>query len=322
MANSEYMILAKDVDYKRLINTHCALCEKIDGVPGIFGRTKITMSRQGKPISSVKHLEEVIDRHLPKGVQIIGELHVPGEPFKVSSGKVRGLRQCPDIVLGVWDVVFNNLPDLPYNLRFIYGADILSKLSVESGGKIFQVPVKYTFGATPEHYERAVLGFYEDLRLNFKRRMAEFKPGSALSCVGEPEGVIIRPAGESYRTGRSWGLQRYVPKPTADLRVIGFYEATANKDMAFLGDMYVKGEGMRAIGALIVKFHGEDVKVGPGALTHKERRAFYENPSLILDKIIKVKYKKDPTYEALREPTFVEIRHDKTIADDEEPING
>ena len=317
MATSEHMILAKNIEAKK-IPKYAAMSEKIDGVPGIFGRSKIAMSRQGKPITSVQHIEHTIDKIVPRDIQIIGELHIPGAPFKYSSGKVRKNEQSPDIHLGIWDVVLLNKPDAVYMERIHYLDSILDDLFDVSLGKIDKIPMQNAWFDDYDDAMNKIKAYYETLRTPFKRRVIEFAPETPLSGVGEPEGVIIRDLYDVYRTGRSWGFQRYVVKPTIDLRVCALAEATANKRMEFLGDTFEKGEGLRAIGALWVNFKGTLVKVGPGAMTHKERRLFWLTPELIHGKIIKVQYKTDPTYDALREPTYVEIRDDKTIADTEE----
>lgn len=319
MATSEHMILAKNIEAKKLPK-YVAMSEKIDGVPGIFGRNKIAMSRQGKHITSVGHIEHTIDKIMPRDIhQIIGELYIPGAPFKYSSGKVRkSYQQDLGINLGIWDVVLLNEPDAIYKERMDYLDSILEDLFDDSAGKIHKIPVQ---NAQFDNYDDAmykIKAYYETLRMPFKKRVIEFAPETPLSGAGEPEGVIVRDLYGVYRRGRSWGFQRHVVKPTLDLRVCALAEATANKRMEFLGDTFEKGEGLRAIGALWVNFKGTLVKVGPGAMTHKERRSLWLTPELIHGKIIKVQYKADPTYDALREPTYVCIRDDKTIADGEE----
>lgn len=317
MAISEHMILAKNIEAKKLFK-YAAMSEKIDGVPGIFGRNKIAMSRQGKPITSVRHIEHTIDKIVPRDIQILGELYIPGAPFKYSSGKVRKNEQNLDIHLGIWDVVLLNKPDAVYRERMCYLDSIIDDLFDGSIGKIDKIPTHNTWFYDYDDAMAQIKAFYETLREPFKKRVLEFAPETPLSGVGEPEGVIVRDLYDVYRRGRSWGFQRYVVKPTLDLRVCALAEATANKRMEFLGDTFEKGEGLRAIGALWVNFNGTLVKVGPGKMSHKERRLFWLTPELIHGKIIKVQYKSDPTYDALREPTYVCIRDDKTIADGED----
>jgi hypothetical protein len=310
------MILAKNIDYKRVVGIPCVMTEKLDGVPGIFGQAKLTMSRQGKYIQSIKHIEHIIDKVVPKNMEILGEIHEPGQPFKVSSGKVRSLKhQFPELHLGIWDVYFPKEPDLEYSMRFLYATHILEELEHKSNGLIFKIPGKVLHEDTIDGVEKSIKAYYEELKDTHKNRVIKFAPERPLSEVGEPEGIIVRPMHLPYTRGRSWGLLRYVPKPTLDLRVVDLEEATANKPMVFLNEHYMKDQGLSAVGAIWVDYKGERVKVGPGAMTHKERREYWNNPELILNKIIEIKYKEDPTYKALREPTFVALRLDKDETD-------
>lgn len=260
----------------------------------------------------------MIDVILPKGIQLIGELHIPGAPFKESSGCVRRDAQCPELALGIWDVVFLNEPDLGYADRFLKVLNVLRELYENSNGLIFTIPSKVIMVGSTGDAEKVVKDYYEHLRVMYKDRVLKFRPETPLREVGEPEGVIARLAGETYRRGRSWGLQRYVPKPTADLRVKGLIEATANKSMTFLNCQYEESQGLSAVGSLLVDYYGELVKVGPGAMSHVERRQYWCNPEMIVDKIIQVQYKADPTYNALREPTFMCLRLDKDKSECEE----
>ncbi len=126
---------------------------------------------------------------------------------------------------------------------------------------------------------------------------------------------MIRIEDEPYKYGRSWGMMRYVVHPTIDLRVVGVEEATAKKRMKFLGQWYEKGDGLGAVGRIVVSYKGNEIGVGPGAMSHADRRFFWSNQSDLVGQIIKIKYKRDDTYEALRQPTFVAIHPDKTTPD-------
>ena len=126
---------------------------------------------------------------------------------------------------------------------------------------------------------------------------------------------MIRTHDEPYKLGRSWGMMRYVEKPTIDLRVCGFLDAKANKDMVFLGERYSKGVSLGAVGKIICEYKGGSIGVGPGCMTHKERRCYFMHPEKLIGQIIKVQYKHDDSYNALRQPTFVCIHHDKTTPD-------
>lgn len=89
-------------------------------------------------------------------------------------------------------------------------------------------------------------------------------------------------------------------------RQVGFEEAV---------DKYGKPKGM--VGRLDVLYKGKVVGVGPGALTHKERKDLWESVRKGEQKIAiaEIKYMPDDTYEALRQATFVRWRPDKETPD-------
>ena len=301
--SGDIMILAKDVDYRRMAKRGCYLSEKIDGVPGIFERGKPVLSRQGKPILSVPHIDDVIQSYLNDDLApvVVGELYVPGKPFKVSSGVIR--RQTPqleeDIKLHIWDVYFPNEPDLGFHARVVKASPWIRQL-LRASPLIEEPQVVWTLPETAKDAEEIVLRYFDALVMDRPYR---------------PEGVIIRTHDEPYKLGRSWGLMRYVEKPTIDLEVLAFEEATANKKMTFLGEEFRKGDGLRAVGKIFVRYNHEIVGVGPGCMTHTERRDYFLNPDKLIGKIIKIQYKRDESYKALRQPTFVCIHHDKTTQD-------
>jgi hypothetical protein len=302
--SEDIMILAKDVDFKRMVGKICYLSEKIDGIPAIFEKGKPTLSRGGNEILSILHITEIVQWYLKSDLApvIVGELYIPGKPFKVSGGIIR--RQTPQpeegIKLYIWDAYFPNEMNLTYQQRMLQANPWLQALLRDQSRLFEMAPAYWTIPKTAEDAEKTVLRYFEE--------MVKDRPY-------RPEGVIIRPYDEPYKLGRSWGLMRYVEKPTIDLKVVGFEEATANKDMTFLGERYSKGDGLRAVGKIFVEYGGETIGVGPGCMTHHERRDYFLNPDKLIGKIIKVQYKKDESYKALRQPTFVCIHHDKTTPD-------
>lgn len=302
--SEDIMILAKDVDYKRMVRKICYLSEKIDGIPAIFEKGKPTLSRGGNEILSISHITEIVQWYLKSDLApiIVGELYIPGKPFKVSSGIIR--RQTPQpeegIKLYIWDAYFPNEMALTYQQRMLQAGPWIKSLCRDQSGLFEKAPDYRTIPKTAEDAEKTVLRYFEEMVKNSPYR---------------PEGVIIRTHDAPYKMGRSWGLMRYVEKPTVDLRVCGFEEATANKDMVFLGERYSKGASLHAVGKIFVEYGDETIGVGPGCMTHHERRDYYLNPDKLIGKIIKVQYKKDESYKALRQPTFVCIHHDKTTPD-------
>jgi DNA ligase-1 len=81
------------------------------------------------------------------------------------------------------------------------------------------------------------------------------------------------------------------------------------------------GANKGKVGALVVNYKGNPLKVGSG-LTKEQREKFWEDKSLILGKIITIKYFEETTNKknnekSLRFPIFLEVRYDK----DEESYN-
>jgi ATP-dependent DNA ligase len=129
------------------------------------------------------------------------------------------------------------------------------------------------------------------------------------------EGLIWRDADAVFKPGtRRWDYQKLLNEPTVDLRIIGFEEAKCGKTGA--------GKGM--VGRLIADYKGTEIGVGPGKLTHKERKELWsayqsalasshaQEALTPLWKIAQIKYKKDDSYDALRQPTFQHWRPEKT----------
>lgn len=100
---------------------------------------------------------------------------------------------------------------------------------------------------------------------------------------------------------RSHGMMKLKPKPTADLRVVGFEEAVS-KDGTPLG----------MIGRIVCEYKGLHIGVGPGKFNHAERISIWNKRAGFVGAILEVQYMKDDSYEALRQPTAQQWRYDKT----------
>lgn len=133
----------------------------------------------------------------------------------------------------------------------------------------------------------------------------------------EAEGMVARNHDDPFAPGkRSWGYQKLLQEPTIDLRIVDFEEATAE-------DGTPKG----MVGRLVALYNGKKIGIGPGRLTHKERIALWEAKVAHIEKhgpsdyyvngtsIAQIKYKKDDSYDALRQPTFQHWRDDKETPD-------
>lgn len=134
------------------------------------------------------------------------------------------------------------------------------------------------------------------------------------------EGLIYRNANDLWEPNkRGWGYMKMVHDPTMDLQVVGFEEAKCSKT----------GEGKGMVGRINVDYKGTTIGCGPGKMSHKERKdvwALYklkqqsQPPEGVGEwpqraKVFAtIKYKRDPSYDALRQPTFQHWRPEKTEA--------
>jgi ATP-dependent DNA ligase len=121
------------------------------------------------------------------------------------------------------------------------------------------------------------------------------------------EGLILRSGEAKFKPGtRHWDYQKIVIDPTIDLRIVRLDEAI---------DKDGKPKGM--VGALIAEYNGKEIGIGPGKLTHKERYDLWRDYMRARpmrdfpNKIATIKYKRDPSYDALRQPTFQHWRPEK-----------
>lgn len=261
------------------------LSEKMDGVAVDLYRTESgeyrARSRDGKPIYSVDHLLESLKRvaRLEPGDHLICELYIPGQPFKVISGSVRRNKPCPDLRAYAYDFYSDDPTEMDWD--FQRRSDEAALLAAEAEG--FHLP-----------WQRRCESQHElDLAIE-----------AFLATNKKAEGVMVRMLHgphSIYKFGRSHGMMKLKRQATVDIELIKIERAIAEdgspKDMA---------------GRLICNFKGREVGIGPGKLTHEERKALWEKPWNYIGKIIEVAYMPDASYDALREGRFHAFRPDKT----------
>jgi len=298
---------------------------KLDGVAADFYKTPtgwVAQSRQGKPLPStgkiIRYLNSSHDG-VDVNTHIIGELTVMGvDVFKDAAGIIRRGVADNRIVLNVYDVYVAGKETEPYETRVRRIRDFIDNLTslstVQDGTLVWQrirrVPVTGVAGSKAELFE-----YFET--------MTDLLASSKLF-----EGMMVRclrGVDSHYKVGgRSRNMMKYKPQPTVDLEVISFEEATANKVMSFLGEEMQPGQGLRAVGRIVAMFNGEPIGVGPGSLTHRERRDLWMRyskhgcPDLTGKGLIaEVQYMTDSSYTALREARFKRWRTDKQYSNEE-----
>lgn len=136
------------------------------------------------------------------------------------------------------------------------------------------------------------------------------------------EGLMLRDPKAPYKFGRCTLKQGYLLKfkrfTDGEAKVLSIEEGEVNGNEATVRSDGIKRrstkkENMRPSG-MIGCLHCKDLKtgklieVGPGKMTHKERREWFENPDCIIQKIIT--YRQFPTsaFSKPRFPTFQNVR--------------
>ena len=300
---------------------------KLDGDAARFIKQAgkwLVVSRQNKEIKSVGHILKVLDRygsHLEDGTSIVGELTVMGvNTFKDASGVVRRHTTDPRIILNIYDVYAPKLMQTSYKHRVVIIKEIVEHFRTKSllthNGVTYQCIKRVPVVLSSAQSYNAMHKYLED---------------SINNVGGIIEGLIIRPLLGRHSTiaiaRRSRGLTRFKPKPTVDLEIVAFEEATANKEMTFMKEVYQKGDGLSAVGRIVALYNGNEIGVGPGCLTHAERREIWlryvannkqlTTPGRSVKLIAEVEYMKDDSYTALRQPVFKRWRPDKVEASEE-----
>jgi len=263
--------------------------EKLDGVACKFTMTDgivNAISRSGKmnPVS-VQHICDFLASRLYEGCSLIGELYIPGKPFKAISGLVRQYEDAPELQLYIYDFVEPATETFPFAERMHRAKDLLCIPPVDS-------PVYFMLSWTVfDHHQ-------------LMSTINHILGGKNV------EGVVIREQfgkNSRYAEGkRSKGMLKYKPKPTVDLPVVYFEEAHS-KDGVPLG----------MVGRIGILYKGEEIGCGPGKLTHTERKEIWVHPENYIKKIAEVEYMRDDSYTALRQPTFQRWRDDKLTTNEE-----
>lgn len=290
-----------------------AFQQKFDGVPVRIinvGGNILAYSRQGEQVTCIKHLlEHAKYLLLELGSSITGELYVAGLPFKDISGMARQTKmQSPKLCMYVFDFDLLNKPDYEWITRHNVFSKALGTYLDVAGLAPSDCPIKLAPSATCQ----------DDLSVQSCLDML-------LTAFPSAEGAVVHSLSKPYRPGTRPALsQKLLKEPTIDVLVKGFEEAK---------DTYTKrGNGM--VGRVIVdisrmqpsadgstKLVTVEQGVGPGALTHAERKLLFtmQQQGRFKPRIAEVKYKKDDSYTMLRQPTFVRWRSDKEIADEYKP---
>ena len=275
--------------------TRFIITQKLDGVRCVcindYDGVKF-FSRQGQPIMDLIEIEEEVSRNLPKGLVYDGELllrndrNLPSKDLYRETVKVTGSDNVKtDVIFNVFDMLsvedFQN--GYSSHSAYIRKSQLHNYLSRRELKFVKEVPILY------DGTDKTKIQYWLD------KITSE-----------DGEGVMLNISDSPYECKRSKNLLKVKKMQTADVLVLGVEE----------GD----GQNNGKLGNIVVKFIGPDGKeyecsCGSG-FKLEERDLFWNNPDLIVGKIVELQYFEISQNESgkysFRFPVFKHIREDKT----------
>jgi DNA ligase-1 len=264
------------------------LTQKLNGVRATFYNGKL-IARSGVPYKGLDALISEIER-LPLGAYVLdGELTLKdkgslsdNEAFRVATGILNSDDvNKTAICYTVFDIIpredfDSDNPKIPYSERRKM-LDIFSKF-VSDDGTLRVLPVLYQ----------------GDDQLVIDKLLGQM-------VAEDKEGLMLN-TDVPYKRTRHKGILKIKRFYTMDLKIIGYEEGTGRL------------EG--TLGALVLEYKGNTVKVGSG-FTDEQRTEFWANRNDIIGSLCEVKYKeissdKNTGLESLQFPVFVQMRFDKS----------
>lgn len=269
------VMLAKLFDYKK-VKYPCWGSIKIDGVRAIFKNGKF-YSRGGHEYVGLEHISALI----PESATLDGELYIPNETFQVSSGRIRSDNPTPDAVYAVFDIPVTNT--VPFQERLGTLVQLIHEIY-----DTHDIPIK---SDRPPYRYPIELVTHELLRDEFEVHYYHVR------CVANKhEGAVIKSYDYKYVGTRSWHWMKMKTTLTVDTRALDIFEGEG------------KYEGM--LGGVVIAYKNSLVKVGSG-FSDTQRKEFWDNPSLIMYRMIEVAYMEETDAGSLRHPRFITLRPDK-----------
>lgn len=264
------------------------LTQKLNGVRATFYNGKL-IARSGVPYKGLDDLISEIER-LPLDAYVLdGELILKdkgslsdNEAFRVATGILNSDDvNKTAICYTVFDIIpqedfDSDNPKIPYSERRKM-LDIFSKF-VSDDGTLRVLPVLYQ----------------GDDQLVIDKLLGQM-------VAEDKEGLMLN-TDVPYKRTRHKGILKIKRFYTMDLKIIGYEEGTGRL------------EG--TLGALVLEYKGNTVKVGSG-FTDEQRTEFWANRNDIIGSLCEVKYKeissdKNTGLESLQFPVFVQMRFDKS----------
>lgn len=264
------------------------LTQKLNGVRATFYNGRL-ISRAGVPYEGLDHIINEINFVGLAGFVLDGELTLKDTTGLTDNGafrKATGIINSENVYkTGICYTVFDIIPIggfesdkpiLPYSIRRMMLDELANSLKDASSVNVLPVLYEGTDQQKIEEY--------------LEQMVKEDK-----------EGLMVN-TDVPYRRTRHRGILKVKRFYTMDLPIVRCEEGSGR----------LKG----TLGALVLNFKGNEVKVGSG-FTDEQRIDFWENKESLYGELCEVKYKevscdKNTGFESLQFPVFVQIRTDKT----------
>ena len=268
-------------------NTEFWLTQKLNGVRATYYKGKL-IARSGVPYEGLNHIIRVLDNY-PGDVVFDGELTLKNkgklsdnEAFRTSTGILNSDAESkPEIKYTIFDMIktsdFENGRDGENYSSRRKTLDKSSNYLNSKMGEVEVLPVLY-HGTDQTQIEKLL-----------DKMVKEDKEGLMLNLDCP------------YKRSRHRGILKIKRFYTMDLEIVGYEEGS--------------GKLAETLGALIVKYKNNEVKVGTG-FSDDQRSEFWSKKEDLIGKICEVKYKevssdKNTGLESLQFPVFIQIRKDK-----------
>ena len=271
------VMLCKGFDPKK-VKYPCYISIKKDGVRARYIHGNL-YTRTGKIIKGMEHITDYLK--LFDAFDLDGELYVPGKEFDETSGLIRSDNPTLEAIYYIFDFLHrggNKSERCRKAIAILDPTQGPIKLAE-------QVPCFDSTQGPIKLAEQVPCFDYSQLLTQHEENLD----------AGE-EGSVVCNIDSLYEDKRSWNWMRLVPKPTADLKCVGFDEGT--------------GKNKGKLGAIIVEYKSVRVRVGTG-FSDEDRVKIWNRPQDYLGETAEIEYKKESKFGALRQPVFKCWRWDK-----------
>lgn len=262
---------------------------KLDGIRAQIRKDKSgvsILSRQGKPLVGLTHLANEFTKGYPLGVydgELLAKFIVResrGDRFRRTISLVNSHEETKDVIVQLFDFVSlsewdNQKGTVPYTKRI----EELSKFVSTDKSKIIS----------------RVSPLYIGTEIDEINKYLEYATN-----IGA-EGIMVNKNSAPYQFTRTNALLKVKEFDSADLLAIDVVEG--------------QGKHKGRLGAIVVQYKGDSkINIGFG-LSDEERQLFWDNPQLVIGKIIEVQFQSESRDKngklSLQFAGFVGIRHDK-----------